>query len=129
MYNIFQKLKIVKEGWQILKMFSFRQTKRDCKMEINSQGAMFTLKDCKMEMSSKGRRFTLIELLVVIAIIAILAAMLLPALNAARERGRNANCISKLKQIGYAVHMYADDNQSMLPANYILFKPSDALAK
>jgi len=53
--------------------------------------------------------------IVVIAIIAILAAMLLPALSAARERARSANCTSKLKQIGLALHMYAGDNVSNLP--------------
>ena len=67
-----------------------------------------------MTAKSSQKRFTLIELLVVIAIIAILAAMLLPALSAARERARSANCVSKLKQIGTAESMYANDFKSYL---------------
>jgi len=61
------------------------------------------------------RGFSLIELLVVTAIIAMLASMLLPALAKAREVARKAKCISNLRQIGMALHMYAEDNGEYFP--------------
>ena len=63
----------------------------------------------------KRKRFTLIELLVVITIIAILAAMLLPALNKARETAHKIACLNHLSSIGKAMLMYANDNKDSLP--------------
>ena len=71
------------------------------------------------------RTFTLIELLVVIAIIAILAAMLLPSLSRARMHARISSCVNNVHQWMTAMHMYGDDNDGQLPANFGGINPFD----
>src|ERR1043166_4645187 len=76
----------------------------------------FTTKARISRMPRNG--FTLIELLVVVAIIAILAALLLPALRGARDKAKQIQCAANLKQIGIAALLYAGDNNDCVPFFY-----------
>jgi prepilin-type N-terminal cleavage/methylation domain-containing protein/prepilin-type processing-associated H-X9-DG protein len=74
-----------------------------------------TTKTFESELNAMKKRFTLIELLVVIAIIAILAAMLLPALQQAKRKAEQSNCTGNMKQMGHGATLYAAENQGVVP--------------
>ena len=64
------------------------------------------------------KKFTLIELLIVIAVIAILLALLLPALQSAKQKVYTASCVNSMRQIGQAIYLYINDNNDYPPAPY-----------
>ena len=72
--------------------------------------------------AGKRRSFTLIELLVVIAIIAILAGLVMPALNKARASAVSASCVSNLRQLGMVMMRYSDGNQGFIPPTYSIYE-------
>ena len=78
-----------------------------------------SIMDKQLRYTGVKRSFTLIELLVVIALIAILAAILLPALQQARERGRSSSCLNNFGQLGKGMQMYFTDNNGWIPAYQI----------
>src|SRR4051812_37254441 len=93
---------------------------QQCKVKIKIKQADRVMPGRKPKSGLASKAFTLIELLVVIAIIAILAALLLPSLSSAKEKGKTISCRSNLKQLGLAATLYAAEHQDQLPPRFLI---------
>ena len=80
--------------------------------------ALHVRRDARRHAGCACRAFTLVEMLVVIAIIAVLAGLLLPVIGKAKEQGRSTACLSNLRQIGLALQLYTQENESKMPFIY-----------
>lgn len=82
-------------------------------------------RNCAQHQSRSEDSFTLIELLVVLAIVAILAALLLPAVSRVKEAGKATACLSNLRQVGIALQLYVQDHENKLPVMYDSLIPTN----
>src|SRR3954463_8342832 len=97
---------------------------RDSHLRVRRGHVGFTLVDLPIVSERKRRAFTLVELLVVIAIIGILVALLLPAIQAARESARRTKCVNNLKNCALAVLNYESSNKVLPPGSTFALKPT-----